>query len=298
MTAAVIIPATRTIKLLLALRTGIIEPAVAARVLASLDQLSSGRILYNVITGGKLQTAFSGELEHDDRYERTEEFMQILEGLWTHERFSFEGKHYRIKDAMVSPRPVQKPRIPFFLAGSSEVARGIAVRRAEYSVFWGQDPAQVAERVRDMEARLEGTGRRLKYVTRFQIVARETEGEAYEAAQELLSQADPGVLAQRGIDPEAARGRSDLPPIERTRSEMTGPALWGGLGRIRSGSTVAIVGSYEQCADKIIEIERAGIHLLILSGFPLHSECGRIGRHVIPLVREKESALGLAGEDS
>ena len=230
MTAAVIIPATRTTKLFLALRTGVIEPAVAARVLASLDQLSGGRILYNVITGGKIQTAFSGELEHDDRYERTEEFMQILEGLWTRERFSFEGKHYRIKDAMVSPRPVQKPRIPFFLAGSSEIAREIAVRRAEYSVFWSESPAQVAERVRDMEARLEGTGRRLKYVTRFQIVARETEGEAYESAQELLSRADPGVLAQRGIDPEAARGRSDLSPIERTRAEMTGPALWGGPG--------------------------------------------------------------------
>ncbi len=78
---------------------------------------------------------------------------------------------------------------------------------------------------------------------------------------------------------------------------MTAPGLWGGLGRIRSGSTVTIVGAYQQCADKIIEIEQAGIHLLILSGFPLHSECTRIGRHVIPLVREKESALGLAGDD-
>ncbi|MFP6889726.1 MAG: LLM class flavin-dependent oxidoreductase [Nitrospinota bacterium] len=294
--AAVIAPATKTIKLLLAVRAGIIEPAALARILASLDELSGGRILYNVVTGGKFQTAFSGEIEHDDRYERTEEYLQILEGLWTQDRYSFKGKYYQVEDAMVYPKPVQKPRIPFFLAGSSEIARQIAVRRAEYSVFWGQSPDQVAERVRDMEERLEGTGRKLKYVTRFQIVARETEDEACEAAQELLSRADPDVLAQRGIDPAEAAGNGDLAPKERTREEMVGPGLWGGMGRIRSGSTVAIVGSYDLCARKIVEFERAGIDLLILSGFPLHSECERVGRHVLPLVREMEKELGLDGE--
>ncbi|MFC1491236.1 LLM class flavin-dependent oxidoreductase [Nitrospinota bacterium] len=294
--AAVVAPATKSIKLLLAVRAGVIEPAVAARILASLDELSGGRILYNVVTGGKFQTAFSGEIDHDDRYERTEEYLQILEGLWTQDRYSFEGKYYKIEDATVYPKPVQKPRIPFFLAGSSEIAKQIAVRRAEYSVFWGQNPEQVSERVREMEKRLEGTGRRLKYVTRFQIIARESEDEAFEAAQELLSQADPDVLAQRGIDPSLALGNGHKDPRERTREELVGPNLWGGMERIRSGSTVAIVGSYEQCARKIIEIEQAGIDLLILSGFPLYSECERIGRHVIPLVREMERELGLADE--
>jgi alkanesulfonate monooxygenase len=291
--AAIIAPATSTIKLLLAVRVGIIEPAALARILASLDELSGGRILYNVVTGGKFQTAFSGEIEHDDRYARTEEYIQILEGLWTQDRFSFDGKYYKIEDAMVYPKPRQRPRIPFFLAGSSELACQIAVRRAEFSVFWGQNPEQVAERVRDMEKRLVGTGRKLKYVTRFQIIARETDDEAYEAAQELLSRVDPEVLAQRGIDPLAAAGNKDFPPKERTRAEMVGPGLWGGMSRIRSGSTVAIVGSYDKCAQKIIELERAGIDLLILSGFPLHSECERIGKHVIPLVREMEKELGL-----
>ena len=193
------------------------------------------------------------------------------------------------------PKPLQKPRIPFFLAGSSEIAKEIAVRRAEYSVFWGQSPEQVVERVQDMEKRLEGTGRRLKYVTRFQIVTRETEDEAFEAAQELLSQTDSEVLQQRGIDPAEALGNGDKDPRERTREELVGPNLWGGMGRIRSGSTVAIVGSYEQCARKIIEFEQAGIDLLILSGFPLGTECEGIGENVIPLVREMERELGLAG---
>ena len=79
--------------------------------------------------------------------------------------------------------------------------------------------------------------------------------------------------------------------------DMLAPNLWTGMSRIRSGSAVAIVGSYEQCAEKIIEIEKAGINLLILSGFPLHSECEVIGNHVIPLVRQMEEEMGLISEE-
>ena len=291
--AAAVATATKSLKLLLAVRVGVIDPAFCARILASLDELSRGRILYNIVTGGAAMAKFGETLDHDDRYRRTEEYVRILDGLWTQDNFSFEGKYYQFKDATVYPKPVQKPRIPLYMAGSSEIAREIAVRHADYSVFWGESPQQVAERVQDMEKRLEGTGKKLKYVTRFQIVARETEGEAYEAAQELLSQVDPEVLAHRGkviakFDSEGTRDQQ-----ARTREEMVGPNLWGGMGRIRSGSTVAIVGSYEQCAKMIIEFEKAGISLLILSGFPLHSECERIGENVIPLVREMERELSL-----
>lgn len=294
--AATVATATKTIKMLLAVRVGVIEPAFCARMLASLDELSHGRILYNIVTGGATMTSFGETLDHDTRYERTEEYIQILDGLWTQDNFSFEGRFYKFQNATVYPKPVQKPRIPFFMAGSSEMARQIAVKWAEYSVFWGENPQQVAERVEDMERRLEGTGKKLKYVTRFQIIARKTEGEAFEAAQELLSQADPEVLAHRGKVISAFDSKGTRDQQARTKEELVGPNLWAGMGRIRSGSTVAIVGSYEQCAKMIVEIERAGIHLLILSGFPLHSECERIGEQVIPLVREMERELGMDRE--
>jgi alkanesulfonate monooxygenase len=182
------------------------------------------------------------------------------------------------------------------MAGISDIARDIAVRRGDYWVFWGETPEQVRERVESMEEQLEGTGRRLKYVTRFQIIARGTEEEAFEAAQEILSQVDPEVLAHRGKVISAFDSLGTRDQQARTKEEMVGPNLWAGMGRIRSGSAVAIVGSYEQCARKIIEIEQAGIHLLILSGFPLHSECERVGEHVIPLVREMERELGLVND--
>ncbi|MFP6890517.1 MAG: LLM class flavin-dependent oxidoreductase [Nitrospinota bacterium] len=295
--AAVIAPATSTIKLLLAVRTGVIHPAICARMMASLDELSGGRILYNIVTGGAALSNYGDDLDHDTRYERTDEFLEVMEGLWTQDDFSFEGRFYQLKNASVYPKPVQKPKIPFFMAGISDIARDIAVRRGDYWVFWGETPEQVRERVESMEELLEGTGRRLKYVTRFQIIARGTEEEAYEAAQEILSQADPEVLAHRGKVISAFDSLGTRDQQARTKEEMVGPNLWAGMGRIRSGSAVAIVGSYEQCARKIIEIEQAGIHLLILSGFPLHLECERVGEHVIPLVREMERELGLVNEE-
>ncbi len=297
--ASVIIPATKTIKPLLAVRVGIIDPAICARMFTTLDELSGGRVMYNVVTGGAALAAYGEELDHDTRYERTEEFLQVLEGLWTQDIFSFEGKFYKLKDASLYPKPVQKPRIPLFIAGSSETAQDITIRRGDYYVFWGESPEQVAGRVRHMEKKCAAAGREreMKYVTRFQIIARESEEEAYEAAQELLSRIDPAVLAHRGkvisgFDSKGTREQQD-----RTKEEMVGPNLWAGMGRIRSGSAVAIVGDYEQCARKIIEIEQAGIDLLILSGFPLHTECERVGRHVIPLVREMERGLDLVREE-
>jgi alkanesulfonate monooxygenase len=295
--AATVAPATKTIKLLLAVRPGMIHPAYCARMMASLDELSGGRIMYNIVTGGSDLSAYGDDLDHDTRYERTEEYIQVLEGLWTQEKFSFEGKYYNFRDASVYPKPVQKPRIPFYMAGASGIARRIAVEYGDYWVFWGENPEQVREQIEGMEKNLEGRERPLGYVTRFQIMARETEEEAFEAAEEVLSQVDPDVLAHRGKVIARFDSKGTKNQQERAKEEMVGPNLWAGMGRIRSGSAVTIVGSYEQCAEKIIEIEKAGVNLLILSGFPLHSECQRVGEKVIPLVRQMERQQGLVNEE-
>ncbi len=286
--AAVVAPATTSIKLLLAVRLGNLDPPYCARQLASLDELSGGRILLNVVTGGSPLTSYGEDMDHDSRYRRTEEYLQILDGLWTQDNFTFEGNFYRLKGATVYPKPVQKPRIPFYMAGSSEIARDIAVRHADYSVFWGETPRQVAEQVRDMDQRLAGTGKTLKYVTRFQIFARETEKEAVEAVREVLSRVDPEALDHRKSNFKNYDAFGAENWDKRSQGEMLEPNLWAGMKWIRSGKAVTILGSYEQCAKKIFEIEQAGIDLLILSGYPLHSECERVGQHVIPLVREME----------
>ena len=247
----------------------------------------------NVITGGSPLSMYGEEMDHDTRYRRMEEYLQVLEGLWTQEKFSFEGEFYRLKDATLYPKPLHNSHIPIFIAGSSEIACEITVRRGDYYVFWGENPEQCAERVQDMETRLNGTGRKLGYVTRFHIVARETEEEAFEAAHEIVSQVDPELMTQRR---EAASRTESVGTRDQKVRANTGvmePNLWAGIGKARSGTGVAIVGSYEQCAQKIVEFEQAGITHLIMSGFPLHSECERVGQNVIPLVRQMEEELGL-----
>lgn len=294
--AGIVAQATETIKILLAIRIGVMEPPILARTLATLDHLSKGRILFNIVSGGAALSMYGEELDHAARYRRTEEYLQILEGLWTQEKFSFEGDFFSLKDATLYPKCFQQPRVPLFMAGSSDISREIAVRRAEYSVFWGQNAAQLTDRVQDMRRRLEGTGKTMKYVTRFHIVARETEAEARDAAEEMLSQIDAEVLAHRGktlsrYDSQGTKEQQDM-----SREEWPEPNLWGGIGRIRDGAAISIVGSFEQCAAKIVEFGQAGIDLLILSGFPLHAECERVGQNVIPLVREMESRLAPKGE--
>jgi alkanesulfonate monooxygenase len=286
--------ATKTLKLIMAVRPGLIEPAICARMLTSLDHLSGGRLLANIITGGSPLSMYGEEMDHDARYRRMEEYLQVFEGLWTQEKFSFEGEFYTLKDATLYPKPLHNSHIPILIAGSSVIAREISVRRADYYVFWGENPDQCSERVQEMEARLSGTGRRLGYVTRFHIVARETEEEAFEAAHELVSQVDPELMTLREESASKTESVGTLDQKARANTAVMEPNLWTGVGKARSGTGVSIVGSYEQCAQKIVEFEQAGINLLIMSGFPLHSECERVGQNVIPLVRKMEEELGLS----
>ncbi|MBT3432592.1 MAG: LLM class flavin-dependent oxidoreductase [Nitrospinaceae bacterium] len=299
--ATMLSAATQTIKLLIAVRVGTVDPVVFARMAASLDQLSGGRIICNLVSGGGGVAIEEQNFDGAKRVQRAEEYLKVLDGLWTQDTFSFEGSFYKFKDLTVYPKPVQELRIPLCLAANADAAREIAVRCAEYALFWVNSPEQATERVDEFEKLLGASEKRLKYVSRLQIVARETEEEACIAAQEVLSKVDPEVLAQRGKEISEFKNQGAEDPLERTKEEMIGPNLWAGMGRLRSGAAatsgpaIAILGSYEQCAKKIFEFGQAGIDLMILSGFPLHSECERIGRHIIPLVREMEREADLEG---
>src|SRR5262249_30033427 len=120
--ASALAPLTSTIKLLVAIRMGTIEPGVCARIGATLDLLSNGRFLLNVVTGGNALEMYGEQVDHDSRYRRTEEYITILKGLWTEESFSFAGEFYHFGDAICWPKPVQKPHPPIFCTGASEIA--------------------------------------------------------------------------------------------------------------------------------------------------------------------------------
>jgi alkanesulfonate monooxygenase len=285
--AAALAPLTSSIKLLVAIRMGTIDPGVCARMGATLDLLSNGRFLINIVTGGNPLGMYGEQLDHDARYRRTDEYVQILKGLWTTERFSFEGEFYRFSDAICWPKPLQKPHPPIYFPGASEIARQIAAREADYYLMHGETLPLAAERVQDMERRLRETGRCLRYGIRFQIVARETEAAALEAGQQLLSRIDPEVLKTRAAMYARTESVGQRRLNAQTEQEMVAPNLWGGMRKVRAGAGTALLGSYEQVADRILEYHRAGLNLFIFSGYPMAEEAERIGERVIPLVRER-----------
>jgi len=127
----------------------------------------------------------------------------------------------------------------------------------------------------------------LRYGIRFQIIARSSEAEAHEAGQFLLSRIDPAVLKAR----EALYARSESVGQRRlneaTAQEMVGPNLWGGMRKVRAGAGTALLGSYDQVAERIIEYHQAGLNLFIFSGYPMAEEAERVGQEVIPRVREQ-----------
>ena len=285
--AAALAPLTSSIKFLVAIRMGTIDPAACARMGATLDLLSNGRFLINIVTGGSALEMYGEHVDHDTRYRRTEEYVQILKGLWTQPRFSFQGDFYTFNEALCWPKPIQQPHPPIYFAGASEIARQIAARRADYYLMHGETLPLIAERVRDMERRLVETGRTLRYGIRLQIIVRETEQEAHEAGRRLLSRIDPEVVKARAAMYAQSESVGQRRLIEQTQQEMVAPNLWGGMRKVRAGAGTALLGSYEQVADRILEYHRAGLSLFIFSGYPMAEEAERVGERVIPLVRER-----------
>lgn len=277
---------TKRINLLTAIRTGLVDPGVTARMCATIDLLSNGRFWINVVSGGAPIKMYGEELDHDARYRRTREQLAILKGLWTEPTFSFDGEFYRFDKAICYPKPVQKPYPPIFFAGSSEIARDIGCREADCMLIHGESVEKAREYARDISRRAEAYGREVRVGIRFQIIARKTEAEAHEVAERWLSRIDPRILAMRQqlFTESEAVGQRNLG--DQVAKDMLGPHLWGGMRRVRAGAGTGLLGSYEQVAGVIRDYIRAGINGFIFSGYPMAEEAERVGEHVLPLVQE------------
>ncbi|MDF2925728.1 MAG: alkanesulfonate monooxygenase [Paenibacillaceae bacterium] len=306
---------TTRLKPLVAMRPGLIAPVLAARMGATLDRLSGGRAQINVVTGH-----YAADLKatgdplhdnHDERYERTREFLEIVKGVWEQEApgghharnegsagFCYEGKHYRVEGAVSRPQPIQSPHPPLYFGGSSEAARQVAAELADVYLMWAEPLDWIRRQIAVMDeeqTRLhgtKGTGRKLRYGLRLQLIVRDTEEEAWDAAHEIISQAPPELLLaaekyHAGSDAANQRRQMELYASSRDSGHIIGPNLWSGLSALRGGGAVALVGTPEQVSDRLVEYARAGISSFILSGYPHLEEAERTGRLVLPLARAK-----------
>jgi alkanesulfonate monooxygenase len=288
--ASAMLPLTRQLKFLVAIRPGIISPTAAARLTATVDRLSEGRLLINVVTGGDPAEA-EGDgvfLDHDERYVATHEFLQVWRRVLAQETVTFEGKHIKVRGAKVLYPPVQKPHPPLYFGGSSEPAHELAAEHVDVYLTWGEPPADVAKKVTEMKRRAAARGRSLRFGIRLHVIVRETTEQAWKDANELLRYVDDRTIetAQATfarLDSEGQRRMSALHGGRRDKLEVS-PNLWAGVGLVRGGAGTALVGSAEVVAERMLEYRELGIETFILSGYPHLEEAYRTAELLFPLL--------------
>ena len=298
--AASLFDATRRLKFLVALRPGLVQPSQSARMAATLDRLSGGRLLVNLVTGGDPEELEGDGLfvPHAERYKLSREFLTIWRELLTrsHEGtpFDFDGEQLRVKGGKVLYPPVNRPYPPVFFGGSSDEAHELAAEQVDTYLTWGEPPAAVAAKVADMRERAARRGRSLSFGIRLHVIVRETEDEAWRAAAELVRHLDPATVAAAQkkfaqMDSVGQRRMAELhkgrfnPSDVRDGLEVS-PNLWAGVGLVRGGAGTALVGSPEQVADRIKEYAALGLDHFILSGYPHLEEAHRFAELVFPLL--------------
>ena len=302
--ASSLIPATRRLKFLVAIRPGLTSPALSARMASTFDRLSGGRLLINVVTGGDpVELAGDGVFnDHDTRYEITDDFLQIWRGLLesSHESGSidFDGKHLQSKGGKVLYPPVQKGHPPLWFGGSSPAAHEIAADHIDTYLTWGEPPAEVEKKLADIRRRATEKGRKIKFGIRMHVIVRETEAEAWADADKLISKLDDETIqrAQASfakMDSEGQRRMAALHGGQRDKLEIY-PHLWAGVGLVRGGAGTALVGNPEQVAGLMKEYADLGIDTFILSGYPHLEESYRFAELVFPLLprEQKERVSG------
>ena len=279
---------TKNIAPLIALRSGYCNPVLSAKMYATLDQLSGGRLCINLIAGiNDDDTRADGVPDTKEvRYEKMDEEVQIMKALWAADSpIDHQGKHYQIS-ALMEPKPLQAPHPPFFLGGGSDQALEISAKHSTVHLFWGDRPAGIADKIKDIRARAAKYGRadQIQFGMRLQIVCRETEAEAWAAAERLIAGATKFELANmhggqasaEGIRRTSAANRDVWRLLEESGNSLKiHPHLWTGISMVRSGAGVAVVGNPEQVAATLDEFVDAGCTSFCLSGYP-HADAARI----------------------
>jgi alkanesulfonate monooxygenase len=299
--ASSLLPVTKNLKFLVAVRPGLHQPSLAARMAATFDRLSGGRLLINLVTGGD-QTELEGDgvyLDHGQRYEQSAEFIRIWREIIARshagENYDYQGQHLSVKGAKLLYPSVQKPYPPVYFGGSSPAAHDLAAEQVDTYLTWGEPPAEVAKKVADVRARAAKQGRTVKFGIRLHVIVRETDDEAWGAAESLISKLDDDTVgrAQAAFSRMDSEGQRRMAALhaggcKRTRAELEiSPNLWAGVGLVRGGAGTALVGDPKTVAARIEEYAALGLDTFVLSGYPHLEEAYRFAELVFPLLPRK-----------
>ena len=259
----------------------------------------NGRLLLNVVTGGN-----PGDLEadglflsHAERYQQTAEFLTIWRAIVTGEPIDFRGRHLSARNKTPLPfPPVQTPYPPLYFGGSSPEGIEVAAEHVDYYLTWGEPPGQVAEKFDQVRAAAARRGRTVRFGLRIHLIVRETEAEAWAAADRLISRiTDETLAAARApnalVSESEGQRRMTALHGHRRDSLIVGPNLWAGVGLVRDGAGTALVGDPATVAERLREYQAVGVDTVIASGYPHLEEAYRVAELLFP-------ALGVEGQAS
>ena len=276
-------PITDRINMLAAVRCGEMQPIMLARTIATLDHMMHGRLTVNIISsdfpGEKADSAF--------RYQRSREVVEILKQAWTQDEINYQGEVYNFQGLTTDPaKPYQTGGPLLYFGGYSPAALELCGQHCDVYLMWPEPKEQIAERMKAVNAVAERYNRTLDYGLRVHVIVRDTEAEAKEYADYIVSKLDDEhgrKIRERALD-STSLGVSHQ-ATNRDIADESGyvePHLWTGVGRARSGCGAAIVGSADQVLSELEAYQKMGIRAFILSGYPHIDECKQFGTKVLP----------------
>ena len=277
---------TSKLKVIAALLPGPWNPTLAAKQIATISQLSEGRIAVNIVSGwfsGEFRAIGEPWLDHDERYRRSEEFIRALRGIWTQDNFTFRGDFYRYTNYTLKPKPAD-PQPEIFQGGSSRAARDMAARVSDWYFTNGATPLDLRKQVDDIRAKAVEFGNRPKIGVNAFVIARDTEEEARAVLDDIIAQADPEAVKAFGHEVKNAGKASPEGEGNWAKSSFED------LVQYNDGFRTNLIGTPDQIAERIVALKDAGADLILLAFLHFQEEVAYFGREILPRVRALESA--------
>ncbi len=272
-TAAALASVTETLELMIAVRPTFHLPALLAKQAANIDHISGGRVSLNVVSSWWSEEAKKYGVQfdqHDDRYARTSEWLDVVDAAWKQNHFSYSGKYYSVQDLVLEPKPVSRPRPTIYAGGESETAKELISQKCDAYVMHGDSPEKVAGKIRDLSERRERKGLpRMKFGVAGYAIVRENEQDAQRELARITDVKQNAAGYQNYQDWLANTQLEQRVSLEDYSVSNRG---------LRSG----LVGTPQQVADRIGEFEKAGVDLLLLQFSPQMEEMERFADSVIP----------------
>ncbi|HYW12842.1 MAG TPA: LLM class flavin-dependent oxidoreductase [Longimicrobium sp.] len=284
-TTAALAAVTERLEIMTAVRPTFHQPALLAKQAANIDRISGGRLALNVVSSWWATEAKKYGVqfdEHDDRYARTSEWLDVVDGMWKEPRFTYSGKYYAVDDAILEPKPARRPRPTIYAGGESPAAKALIAQKCDAWLTHGDPPETIGAKVADMRARRE------------------------QLALPPMHFGAAGYVVVRGTEEEARREVARITDVQQSAKGYANYQDWIGNTQLEQrvsledysvsnrGLKSGLVGTPEQVAERILEFERAGLDLLLLQFSPQLEEMERFAEEVIPLVngsrRETRSA--------